>query len=73
MSFGIWIAVGLFIGFLASKLVIKTGDGLLFDVGVDSAALVAMSTPCLNCRRQSNTLGISPRTARRQSGRRRST
>src|SRR5512134_2876396 len=34
MSLGVWIAVGLFTGFLASKLVIKTGDGLLLDVGL---------------------------------------
>lgn len=40
MSLGVWIAVGLFTGFLASKLVIKTGDGLLLDVGVGIAGAV---------------------------------
>jgi uncharacterized membrane protein YeaQ/YmgE (transglycosylase-associated protein family) len=40
MSLGVWIAVGLFTGFFASKLVIKTGDGLLLDVGVGIAGAV---------------------------------
>lgn len=41
MSLGVWIAVGLFTGFLVSKLIIKTGDGLLLDVGAGIAGAVS--------------------------------
>jgi uncharacterized membrane protein YeaQ/YmgE (transglycosylase-associated protein family) len=34
MSIDTWIIVGLLVGFLASKLVIKTGDGLFRDLGL---------------------------------------
>jgi uncharacterized membrane protein YeaQ/YmgE (transglycosylase-associated protein family) len=34
MSIGIWVVVGLIAGFLASKLVIRSGEGTLRDVGL---------------------------------------
>jgi uncharacterized membrane protein YeaQ/YmgE (transglycosylase-associated protein family) len=34
MSIGIWVVVGVLAGFLASKLVIRSGEGLLRDVGL---------------------------------------
>ena len=34
MSIGIWIVVGLIAGFVASKLVIRSGEGTLRDVGL---------------------------------------
>jgi uncharacterized membrane protein YeaQ/YmgE (transglycosylase-associated protein family) len=34
MSIGIWVMVGLIAGFLASKLVIRSGEGTLRDVGL---------------------------------------
>ena len=34
MSIGIWITVGLIMGFLASKLFIRTGEGLARDIGL---------------------------------------
>jgi uncharacterized membrane protein YeaQ/YmgE (transglycosylase-associated protein family) len=34
MSIGIWVMVGLVAGFLASKLVIRSGEGTLRDVGL---------------------------------------
>ena len=34
MSIGIWVVVGLVAGFLASKLVIRSGEGTLRDVGL---------------------------------------
>lgn len=34
MSIGIWIVVGLVAGFAASKLVIRSGEGTLRDVGL---------------------------------------
>ena len=34
MSIGIWIMVGLVAGFVASKLVIRSGEGTLRDVGL---------------------------------------
>lgn len=40
MSIGIWITVGLAAGVLASKLVIRSGEGLLRDVGLGIAGAV---------------------------------
>lgn len=34
MSIGIWVMVGLVAGFLASKLVIRSGEGTLRDIGL---------------------------------------
>lgn len=34
MSIGIWVMVGLIAGFLASKLVIRSGEGTLRDIGL---------------------------------------
>jgi uncharacterized membrane protein YeaQ/YmgE (transglycosylase-associated protein family) len=34
MSIGIWIMVGLVAGFVASKLIIRSGEGTLRDVGL---------------------------------------
>ena len=34
MSIGIWVVVGLIAGFVASKLVIRSGEGTLRDVGL---------------------------------------
>ena len=34
MSIGIWVMVGLVAGFVASKLVIRSGEGTLRDVGL---------------------------------------
>jgi uncharacterized membrane protein YeaQ/YmgE (transglycosylase-associated protein family) len=34
MSIIAWIVLGLIAGFIASKLVYKTGDGLLLDIGL---------------------------------------
>jgi uncharacterized membrane protein YeaQ/YmgE (transglycosylase-associated protein family) len=34
MSIGIWVVVGLIAGFLTSKLVIRSGEGTLRDVGL---------------------------------------
>jgi uncharacterized membrane protein YeaQ/YmgE (transglycosylase-associated protein family) len=34
MSIGVWVVVGVVAGFLASKLVIRSGEGLLRDVGL---------------------------------------
>ena len=34
MSIGIWVMVGLIAGFLASKLVVRSGEGTLRDVGL---------------------------------------
>ena len=34
MSIGTWVVVGLVAGFLGSKFVIKSGDGLLRDLGL---------------------------------------
>ena len=41
MSFAVWIVLGLIAGFIASKLVNKTGEGMLLDVllGVAGAVL----------------------------------
>ncbi len=40
MSIGIWITVGLIMGFLASKLIIRTGEGLARDIGLGIAGAV---------------------------------
>ncbi len=40
MSIGTWVIVGLVAGFIASKLVIRTGDGLLRDFGLGIAGAV---------------------------------
>jgi uncharacterized membrane protein YeaQ/YmgE (transglycosylase-associated protein family) len=40
MSIGIWITVGLIMGFLASKLFIRTGEGLARDIGLGIAGAV---------------------------------
>jgi len=40
MSIAIWIIVGLVAGFLASKLVIRSGEGLLRDLGLGIAGAV---------------------------------
>jgi uncharacterized membrane protein YeaQ/YmgE (transglycosylase-associated protein family) len=41
MSFAVWIVLGLIAGFVASKLVNKTGEGMLLDIllGVVGAVL----------------------------------
>jgi len=41
MSIGIWVMVGLVAGFLASKLVIRSGEGLMRDLalGIGGAIL----------------------------------
>jgi uncharacterized membrane protein YeaQ/YmgE (transglycosylase-associated protein family) len=41
MSFAVWIVLGLIAGFIASKLVNKTGEGMLLDIllGVVGAVL----------------------------------
>jgi uncharacterized membrane protein YeaQ/YmgE (transglycosylase-associated protein family) len=52
MSVGTWVVAGLVVGFLASKLVIRSGDGLLRDIGLGVVGAVlsggifgAVSTP----------------------------
>jgi uncharacterized membrane protein YeaQ/YmgE (transglycosylase-associated protein family) len=40
MSIGTFVIVGLVVGFIASKLIIKTGDGLLRDLGLGVAGAV---------------------------------
>ena len=40
MAIGTWVVVGLIAGFLASKFVVKTGDGLLRDLGLGVAGAV---------------------------------
>ncbi len=40
MSIGTWVIVGLLAGFIASKFIIKTGDGLLRDLGLGIAGAV---------------------------------
>jgi uncharacterized membrane protein YeaQ/YmgE (transglycosylase-associated protein family) len=37
MSIGAWVVVGLIAGVLANKLLIRTGDGLLRDLGLGVA------------------------------------
>jgi len=34
MSIGVWVMVGLVAGFVASKLVIRSGEGTLRDIGL---------------------------------------
>jgi uncharacterized membrane protein YeaQ/YmgE (transglycosylase-associated protein family) len=34
MSIGTWIVIGLFAGFLTSKFIIRSGDGLVRDLGL---------------------------------------
>lgn len=52
MAIGVWIITGLIVGFLASKLVVRTGHGLPRDLGLGVAGAVlagllfsALSTP----------------------------
>ena len=40
MFIGTWVVVGLVAGFLASKFVVRTGDGLLRDIGLGIAGAV---------------------------------
>jgi uncharacterized membrane protein YeaQ/YmgE (transglycosylase-associated protein family) len=40
MSIDTWIIAGLVVGFIASKLIIRTGDGLLRDLGLGVAGAV---------------------------------
>ena len=40
MSIDIWIIAGLVVGFIASKLVLRTGDGLFRDLGLGVAGAV---------------------------------
>jgi len=40
MFIGTWVVVGVIAGFLASKFVVRTGDGLLRDVGLGIAGAV---------------------------------
>jgi uncharacterized membrane protein YeaQ/YmgE (transglycosylase-associated protein family) len=40
MSIGIWVVVGLVVGFLASKLVLRSGHGLMRDLGLGVAGAV---------------------------------
>lgn len=40
MSIGTWIIVGLFAGFLTSKFIIRSGDGLVRDLGLGIAGAV---------------------------------
>ena len=40
MSISTWVIVGLLAGFIASKFIIKTGDGLLRDLGLGIAGAV---------------------------------
>lgn len=52
MSIGIWIVAGLIVGFLASKLILRTGHGLPRDLGLGVVGAVlagwlfaALTTP----------------------------
>ena len=38
---GIWIVTGLVVGFLASKLIVRSGSGLMRDVGLGVAGAIA--------------------------------
>lgn len=40
MSIGMWVVLGLVVGFLASKFVIKAGDGILRDLALGVAGAV---------------------------------
>lgn len=40
MSIGTWVVAGLVAGFLASRFVVRTGDGLLRDLGLGVAGAV---------------------------------
>ena len=40
MSFGAWIVAGLVVGFIASKLIIRSGYGLMRDLGLGVAGAV---------------------------------
>jgi uncharacterized membrane protein YeaQ/YmgE (transglycosylase-associated protein family) len=55
MSIGSWIVTGLVVGFLASKLIVRSGRGLMRDVGLGVAGAVlaglifgAVTTPEVN-------------------------
>jgi uncharacterized membrane protein YeaQ/YmgE (transglycosylase-associated protein family) len=41
MSIGTWVVIGVVAGFLASKFVIRTGDGLLRDLALGVGGAVA--------------------------------
>lgn len=41
MSIGTWIVVGAIAGLLASKLIIRTGEGLARDIGLGIAGAIA--------------------------------
>jgi uncharacterized membrane protein YeaQ/YmgE (transglycosylase-associated protein family) len=41
MSIGTWVIVGVIAGVLASKLVIRTGEGLARDIGLGIAGAIA--------------------------------
>jgi uncharacterized membrane protein YeaQ/YmgE (transglycosylase-associated protein family) len=40
MSMGIWFVTGLVVGFLASKLIVRSGHGLVRDLGLGVAGAV---------------------------------
>lgn len=55
MSIGIWIVAGLMVGFLASKLIVRSGNGLARDLGLGVTGAVlaglifgAVATPEVN-------------------------
>jgi uncharacterized membrane protein YeaQ/YmgE (transglycosylase-associated protein family) len=55
MSIGVWIVTGLVVGFLVSKLIVRSGYGLVRDVGLGVAGAVlaglifgAVTTPEAN-------------------------
>lgn len=41
MSIGTWVVIGVVAGFLASKFVVRTGDGLLRDLALGVGGAVA--------------------------------
>lgn len=40
MSIGTWVIAGLIVGFLASKLVLRTSEGLMRDLGLGVAGAI---------------------------------
>jgi uncharacterized membrane protein YeaQ/YmgE (transglycosylase-associated protein family) len=52
MSIVAWVVLGLIAGFIGSKLVNKTGEGILLDIalGIVGAVVGAGSSACLECR-----------------------